>query len=305
MRIARRHWILALGAAATVHAGVAAALLWQSSASSARSAGVGGIEISLGPAGGAAGSVAEAPPPVIEKKEPVEEKPEPVAAPEPPQELVEAPPIEQPDVAVKHDTVPPPPTPVDVPKELPKPPPVEPTPPQPVKAPQPPKPKPRAPEPPKKVVKPEPAPQKAPPPEPERLVTETQTASVTPSIVGVNGKAGTEASQNAGNANDTAGGGMPGQLVDYMAVLQAWLEKHKEYPRGARLRRIEGTTLLYFVMDRDGRVLDFRIQKSSGHDLLDHEVEEMIQRAQPLPQMPDSMSQARLELVVPVQFLLR
>jgi protein TonB len=305
MKIARRHWFLALGAAATVHAGVAAALLWQSNASSALSAGVGGIEISLGPAGGAAGSVAEAPPPVIEKKEPVEEKPEPVAAPEPPQELVEAPPIEQPDVAVKHDTVPPPPTPVDVPKELPKPPPAEPTPPQPVKAPLPPKPKPRAPEPPKKVVEPEPAPQKAPPPEPERPVTETQTASVAPSIVGVNGKAGTESSQNAGNANDTAGGGMPGQLVDYMAVLQAWLEKHKEYPRGARLRHIEGTTLLYFVMDRDGRVIDFRIQKSSGHDLLDHEVEEMIQRAQPLPQMPDSMTQVRLELVVPVQFLLR
>jgi protein TonB len=286
MKIARRHWICALGAAATVHAGVAAALLWQSSASSARSAGVGGIEISLGPAGGAAGSVAEAPPPVIEKKEPVEEKPEPVAAPEPPQEVVELP-----DVSVKHDTVPPPP--------------VEPPPPEPVKAPLPPKPKPRAPEPPKKVVKAEPAPQKAPAPEPERPVVETQTASVAPSIVGVNGKAGTESSQNAGNANDTAGGGRPGQLVDYMAVLQAWLEKHKEYPRGARLRRIEGTTLLYFVMDRDGRVIDFRIQKSSGHDLLDHEVEEMIQRAQPLPQMPDSMTQARIELVVPVQFLLR
>jgi protein TonB len=68
---------------------------------------------------------------------------------------------------------------------------------------------------------------------------------------------------------------------------------------------MEGTTLLYFVMDREGKVLDFRIQKSSGFDLLDHEVEAMIQRAQPLPQMPDSMSQERLELVVPVQFLLR
>ncbi len=31
----------------------------------------------------------------------------------------------------------------------------------------------------------------------------------------------------------------------------------------------------------------------------------MIERAQPLPRMPDDMKQAELELVVPVQFFLR
>lgn len=63
--------------------------------------------------------------------------------------------------------------------------------------------------------------------------------------------------------------------------------------------------LLYFVMDRNGRVLEHRLQQSSGHDLLDREVVKMIQRAEPLPTMPDDMHQARLELVVPVQFFLR
>ena len=58
-------------------------------------------------------------------------------------------------------------------------------------------------------------------------------------------------------------------------------------------------------MDREGRVITHRLQESSGHRLLDREVEEMIKRAQPLPRMPDDMEQAQLELVVPVQFFLR
>ena len=279
-----RHWLVAVGAAVLIHAGLAAVMLRQSAASSARSAGVGGIEVSLGPAGGASGAVAETEAPVEKEEQPEEPK----AQPEPP---VEQPP-EQPDVALKEDKLPEPePEPEPEPK-------LEPLP-QPAAVP-PPKPKPPVPEPPKKRAEPEPVREKTPPREPEK-----QVAKLTPSVSGVNGKAGAQVSPNAGSANDTSGGGMPGDVVDYMAVLQAWLEKHKEYPRGARLRRMEGTTLLYFVMDRDGKVLDFRIQKSSGYEILDHEVEEMIKRAQPLPQMPDNMTQARLELVVPVQFLLR
>lgn len=93
--------------------------------------------------------------------------------------------------------------------------------------------------------------------------------------------------------------------ADYMALLQAWLEKHKQYPRRAQLRRLQGTALLYFAMDDDGRVLSFRITRSSGHDLLDTEVAAMIRRAAPLPPVPADMRGARLEFVVPVQFVLR
>jgi protein TonB len=279
MRSPVRHWLVAVGAAVLIHAGLAAIMLRQSAASSARSAGIGGIEVSLGPAGGAAGAVAETETPVEKEEKPEEPK----AQPEPP-------PVEQADTAMKEDKLPEP-----EPEPEPKPEPL----PQPAVVP-PPKPKPPVPDPPKKRAEPTPVPEKTQPREPEK-----QVAVVPPSVAGVDGKAGAQVSPNAGSANDTTGGGMPGDVVDYMAILQAWLEKHKEYPRSARLRRMEGTTLLYFVMDREGRVLDFRIQKSSGYELLDHEVEEMIRRAQPLPQMPDNMTQARLELVVPVQFLLR
>lgn len=39
--------------------------------------------------------------------------------------------------------------------------------------------------------------------------------------------------------------------------------------------------------------------------VLDAEVQKMIERAQPLPAMPDTKDNSTLELVVPVQFFLR
>lgn len=99
--------------------------------------------------------------------------------------------------------------------------------------------------------------------------------------------------------------GRPGADADYFAVILAWLEKHKEYPRQSQLRRQQGTAVLHFELDRHGRVLSYRIRTSSGFPELDREVEAMIKRAEPLPPMPADMVQARLELLVPVQFRLR
>lgn len=99
--------------------------------------------------------------------------------------------------------------------------------------------------------------------------------------------------------------GRPGADADYFATVLAWLEKHKEYPRQSQLRRQQGTAVLHFELDRQGRILSYRIRTSSGFPELDREVEAMIRRAEPLPPMPADMAQARLELLVPVQFRLR
>lgn len=235
MRSPAKHWLVGIGAAVLIHAAVAAVMLRQSAASSARSTGVGGIEVSLGPAGGAPGAAAQIETPPEPEPEPVQEQPQ--VQPEPP--------AEEQDVARKPDM----PEPESQPEPEPLPEPL----PQPATVP-PPKPKPPVPDPPRKRAQPQPAPAKEPPPK-----TEKQVAALPPSVAGAQGKAGTEARPDAGSAESSSGGGNPGEIVDYMAILQSWLEKHKEYPRGARLRRMEGTTLLYFVMDRDGRVLDFRI----------------------------------------------
>lgn len=101
-------------------------------------------------------------------------------------------------------------------------------------------------------------------------------------------------------------GGEPAKIPhDYLGKLRAWLEMHKEYPYRAKRRRQQGTAVLHFTVDREGRVSSYRIVESSGHRMLDDEVEALIERAQPLPELPPEVMHASLELVVPIQFSLR
>ena len=119
------------------------------------------------------------------------------------------------------------------------------------------------------------------------------------------GRAETGSSYSVAGAATPTGGSAPRANADYLAVVQAWLEKHKEYPYRARLRREEGTAVLYFVVDRDGRVRDSELRQSTGHALLDVEVLAMIERAQPLPRAPDYPNSGPFELIVPIRFRLR
>ena len=112
-------------------------------------------------------------------------------------------------------------------------------------------------------------------------------------------------SADAGSGVASIDSGAPAGVADYSSLLQAWLEKHKKYPRRAKLRHWQGTAMLRFTIDGAGNVLDYRIERSSGHAVLDEEVAAMIRRAAPLPPAPSEMQSARLEFVVPVRFLLK
>ena len=272
MEIRVRHWNMAIAGAVFLHAAAAAVVLWTPAPSGAQLPGVGGIEISLGPAGGAPGSDAQ------DSPEPQEAKPvEPIetveaVTPEVPAEVVPVEPVVPDAVAIE---------PVKAVEERPRDPlPVPP-----------------------KVVRPK----VTPPPKPVETaaVAPTPVHTPPPAVAGSQGKAGTKDAKDVGSGDNSQGGGQAGAAADYMSVLQAWLEKHKEYPRSARLRRIEGAVLLYFSIDRDGRLLAYRIERSSGHRMLDTETIAMINRAQPLPPIPSDMSRDKLEVVVPVQFSLK
>jgi len=87
-------------------------------------------------------------------------------------------------------------------------------------------------------------------------------------------------------------------------VLVRHLQQFKRYPSAAQARDEQGIVLLGFSVDRSGRVLTHRIVRSSGYSDLDAEVMAMIERAQPLPAFPASMTQAQLDLTVPIRFAL-
>lgn len=107
-----------------------------------------------------------------------------------------------------------------------------------------------------------------------------------------------------GTGHDASNGGMAGAQRSYFAKLGAQLNRYKRYPLRARRRGIEGVVQLYFVVDKSGKVLDFKIAQTSGSDQLDRAVLKMLKQAQPLPPIPEAMGKQRLSLTIPIQFSL-
>lgn len=94
-------------------------------------------------------------------------------------------------------------------------------------------------------------------------------------------------------------------MAAFQGRLMAHLGKHKRYPMGARQRRQQGTAWVRLTMDRQGRLLSHRLERGCGVELLDREAEELLARAQPLPEIPAELGQEQMELVLPVEFSLR
>lgn len=100
-------------------------------------------------------------------------------------------------------------------------------------------------------------------------------------------------------------GGAPHIASDWERSLTRRLQKFQRYPNGAQSRGEEGLVWLQFSVDRNGHVLDHAIAESSGHADLDAEAMAIVERAQPLPPFPPSMTEAQLDqLVIPIRFSL-
>jgi len=75
----------------------------------------------------------------------------------------------------------------------------------------------------------------------------------------------------------------------YGALIVGHLDKYKRYPPGAHA---VGKTTVRFTLDRNGKVLDVGIEKSSGNAVLDQEALAIVHRADPFPKFPAAKSQA-------------
>jgi len=110
--------------------------------------------------------------------------------------------------------------------------------------------------------------------------------------------------QSSGSSNAVTSGAQRAAKQSYFSMLAAVLAKHKQYPVASRRRGEEGIVKLFFIVDRNGSVLDFRISESSGSRRLDEAVIKMLKKAQPLPAFPAEMVQPQLEVNVPIAFQL-
>lgn len=111
----------------------------------------------------------------------------------------------------------------------------------------------------------------------------------------------------ADGAAGTGGSGSGGEASasNYYGRLATWLARHKRYPIQARRLRQEGVVKVTFTIASNGRVVSKQITQSSGHDLLDQEVQAMLKRASPLPRIPSSLGRSSLTVTLPVAFNLR
>ena len=92
--------------------------------------------------------------------------------------------------------------------------------------------------------------------------------------------------------------------LTFEQLLLGHLERHKRFPRAAQQRRQQGMPYIRFTMDRRGKVLRSRLERSTGFALLDEEALALLQRAQPLPSMPAELAGDQLEVIVPIEFFL-
>ncbi len=87
----------------------------------------------------------------------------------------------------------------------------------------------------------------------------------------------------------------------YAQIVSALLEANKRYPRQALLAGEQGTVILWFVLNREGTVLAYRIEQSSGQLIFDEAVKRLIQRIH-FPPFPNRDLSQRKTFMVPIQF---
>jgi len=88
---------------------------------------------------------------------------------------------------------------------------------------------------------------------------------------------------------------------DYQQVVMSMLQQAKQYPRQAVLNGDEGAVNITFILNAQGTVLGFTIEKPSGHEELDAEVRRLV-HAVHFPPFPANYHLPRMTLNVTIDF---
>jgi protein TonB len=169
------------------------------------------------------------------------------------------------------------------------------------------KPEPKPPEPPQQRAEPDPAPplprakpeRKLPQPETKRVERQKPAPRTSAAPRSQRRTAERPAAPSPGAVASSAA------LADWRSQVVSRLQRAKRYPAGAEQRREQGVVTIAFSLSRVGNVLSRRVARSSGNSELDQEALATVQRAAPFPPFPPGMSQASVQLSVPIRFSLR
>jgi protein TonB len=101
------------------------------------------------------------------------------------------------------------------------------------------------------------------------------------------------------NPNDSAA------AKTWRREILALIERNKRYPAAAESRREQGIAHVFFSLDRKGRVVETRIEKSSGVGSLDEEALALLRRIRSFPVPPPEFPGEQVTLRLPLRFNLK
>ena len=94
-------------------------------------------------------------------------------------------------------------------------------------------------------------------------------------------------------------------MPNWISDVAAKIGRNKRYPEEARSRGETGLVQVSFRVDRSGGVHNARVVRSSGSSVLDRDALASLERSQPLPSPPRDISDAKLNLDLPLRYTLR
>ena len=86
------------------------------------------------------------------------------------------------------------------------------------------------------------------------------------------------------------------RYVDYAGLIKREILHNWRYPPEAREYLLEGTLLVVFSIGRDGELIQIKILKTSGHEILDMEAVGAIRKAAPFPRFLEHITTSRLNI---------
>ena len=143
----------------------------------------------------------------------------------------------------------------------------------------------------------------APPQAPAPLAASA--AKTSPMLGGTSGK-GPMGQAASGNGTGGNGGGLAGCLDPvWMRAVTERVRQFFYYPDAARASRTTGVATIHFGVRRNGQIDRLAISKSSGDEGLDKAATDIMQKAQPLPPIPDRMHTDHVDGDLPISFGVR
>ncbi|MDY4279957.1 MAG: energy transducer TonB [[Pasteurella] mairii] len=154
----------------------------------------------------------------------------------------------------------------------------------------------KKPEKPKEKVKPK---EKKDKPKPKKQDDRPKSDRVVDSDAKINAVRAGNANITTLNPNLTGNGSNADELSAYRSALRREIERHKRYPKRAKMMRRQGIVTIGFTIAADGGLSNAQVVKSSGTDDLDQAALKAVQSARSIGPKPKGMGSA---ISVPISF---